>query len=136
MAVADAEKMTIQAEAAASHNRVALNRMLIDQLPEIVDNAARGLSGANLTVLNGAEGLTLLASGLVSQGVASSKRCAAGLSTMPTRTPRIRRSHSPDARKLMPDNPARPFRSAMGIESPANGVSTSTTACKRLPDIG
>src|SRR6185436_7693880 len=50
-ALADAEKMTIQAEAAASHNRVALDRMLIDQLPEIVKQAAPGLSGANLTVL-------------------------------------------------------------------------------------
>src|SRR6476619_5054087 len=49
--LADAEKMKIQAEAAASHNRVALDRMLIDQLPEIVKQAAQGLSGANLTVL-------------------------------------------------------------------------------------
>ncbi len=70
LAVADAEKMKIQAEAAASHNRVALDRMLIDQLPEIVDRAARGLAGANLTVLNGAEGLTQMASGLVAQGKA------------------------------------------------------------------
>ncbi len=70
LAVADAEKMKIQAEAAASHDRVALDRMLIDQLPQIVEQAARGLSGANLTVLNGAEGLTQMASGLVSQGKA------------------------------------------------------------------
>ena len=70
LAVADAEKMKIQAEAAASHNRVALDRMLIDQLPEIVEKAARGLSGANLTVLNGADGLGQVASGLVSQGLA------------------------------------------------------------------
>jgi flotillin len=70
LAVADAEKMRIQAEAAASHNRVALDRMMIDQLPQIVEQAARGLSGANLTVLNGAEGLTQVASGLVAQGKA------------------------------------------------------------------
>jgi flotillin len=70
MAVADAEKMKIQAEAAASHNRVALDRMLIDQLPQIVEKAALGLSSANLTVLNGAEGLGQVAAGLVSQGVA------------------------------------------------------------------
>jgi flotillin len=49
---------------------VALDRMLIDQLPEIVEKAARGLSGANLTVLNGADGLGQVASGLVSQGLA------------------------------------------------------------------
>ena len=70
MAVADAEKMKIQAEAAASHNRVALDRMLIDQLPQIVEKAALGLSNANLTVLNGAEGLSQVATGLVSQGKA------------------------------------------------------------------
>ncbi len=70
LAVADAEKMKIQAEAAASHNRVALDRMLIDQLPDIVEKAALGLSGANLTVLNGADGLSQVAAGLVSQGVA------------------------------------------------------------------
>ncbi len=62
--------MKIQAEAAASHNRVALDRMLIDQLPEIVGRAAEGLSGANLTVLNGADGLSQVAAGLVSQGLA------------------------------------------------------------------
>lgn len=70
LAVADAEKMKILAEAAASHNRVALDKALIDQLPEIVEKAARGLANANLTVLNGADGLTEVASGLVAQGVA------------------------------------------------------------------
>jgi regulator of protease activity HflC (stomatin/prohibitin superfamily) len=70
LAVADAEKMKIQAEAAASHNRVALDRMLIDQLPEIVKQAAQGLAGANLTVLNGATGLSEVATGLVGQGLA------------------------------------------------------------------
>jgi flotillin len=70
LAKADAEKMRIQAEAAASHNRVALDRMLIDQLPEIVRQAAQGLAGANLTVLNGADGIGEIATGLVSQGMA------------------------------------------------------------------
>src|SRR6201987_3539720 len=70
MAVADAEKRKNQAEAAASHNRVALDRMLIDQLPQIVEKAALGLAGSNLTVLNGAEGLSEMATGLVAQGKA------------------------------------------------------------------
>jgi flotillin len=69
LAKAEAEKMRIQAEAAASYNRVALDRMLIDQLPEIVKQAAQGLAGANVTVLNGAEGIGELATGLVSQGM-------------------------------------------------------------------
>src|SRR6478609_876622 len=67
LAIADAERMKIQAEAAASHDRVALDRMLIDQLPLIVKEAAGGLAGANVNVLNGADGLGEIAAGLVSQ---------------------------------------------------------------------
>jgi uncharacterized membrane protein YqiK len=84
LAVADAEKMKIQAEAAASHNRVALDRMLIDQLPEIVKQAAQGLSGANLTVLNGADGLGEMATGLVGQGLAIFDSLRAGLGQHPS----------------------------------------------------
>ncbi|MGH2931052.1 MAG: SPFH domain-containing protein, partial [Solirubrobacteraceae bacterium] len=46
LALADAKRVTMQAEAAASHDRVALDRMLIDQLPQIVKEAAAGLAGA------------------------------------------------------------------------------------------
>ena len=69
LAIADAERMRIQAAAAASHDRVALDRMLIDQLPQIVKEAAGGLAGANVNVLNGADGLSEIAAGLVSQGL-------------------------------------------------------------------
>jgi uncharacterized membrane protein YqiK len=69
LAGAEAERIRIQAEAAASHNRVALDRMLIDQLPQIVKEAANGLAGANVNVLNGADGLGEIAAGLVSQGL-------------------------------------------------------------------
>ncbi|MCU7825935.1 flotillin family protein [Kitasatospora sp. DSM 101779] len=69
LALAEAERMKIQAEAAASHDRVALDRMLIDQLPQIVKEAAGGLAGANVNVLNGADGLGEIAAGLVGQGL-------------------------------------------------------------------
>ena len=69
LALADAKRVTMQAEAAASHNRVALDRMLIEQLPQIVREAAAGLAGANVSVLNGAEGLSEMAAGLVAQGL-------------------------------------------------------------------
>jgi flotillin len=69
LAEADAERMRIQAEAAASYNRVALDRMLIDQLPQIVREAAHGLANANINVLNGADGLGQIAAGLVGQGL-------------------------------------------------------------------
>jgi flotillin len=69
LAQADAQRVKFQAEAAASHQRIALDRMLIEQLPDIVREAARGLSGANLSVLNGADGLSEIAAGLVGQGL-------------------------------------------------------------------
>src|SRR5580658_10009807 len=69
LAKADAERTRIQAEAAASNNRVALDQLLITQLPLIVKEAAAGLAGANVTVLNGADGLGEIAAGLVSQGL-------------------------------------------------------------------
>ena len=56
-------------DAAASNNRVALDQLLIAQLPQIVKEAAIGLSGANVSVLNGADGLGEIAAGLVSQGL-------------------------------------------------------------------
>jgi flotillin len=67
-AKANAEAMTVQAEAAASNDRVALDRMLIEQLPAIVEKAAVGLSRANVNVLDGADGMARLAAGLLAQG--------------------------------------------------------------------
>ena len=69
LAMAEAESTRIQAEAAASYDRVALDQLLIDQLPQIVKEAASGLSQANVNVLNGADGLGEIAAGLVGQGL-------------------------------------------------------------------
>ncbi|MBO0821150.1 MAG: hypothetical protein J2P26_09900 [Nocardiopsaceae bacterium] len=69
LARAAAERTRIAAEAAASNNRVALDQMLIEQLPQIVREAAAGLAGANVSVLNGTDGLGEIAAGLVSQGL-------------------------------------------------------------------
>jgi flotillin len=69
LAEADARRTRVLAEAAASNNRVALDRMIIEQLPQIVREAAGGLAGANVSVLNGADGLSEIAAGLVGQGL-------------------------------------------------------------------
>ena len=69
LAQAEARRTEIQAAAAASNNRVALDQLLIQQLPQIVEKAASGLSSANVTVLNGSEGLSNVVAGLVSQGL-------------------------------------------------------------------
>jgi uncharacterized membrane protein YqiK len=69
LAKAEADRTRIQAEAAASNNRIALDQLLIEQLPEIVKQAASGLSHANLTVLNGPDGVGELINGMVGQGL-------------------------------------------------------------------
>ncbi len=69
LAEADAQRTRLQAAAAASNDRVSLDRMLIEQLPMIVKEAAAGLAGANVSVLNGADGLSEIAAGLVGQGL-------------------------------------------------------------------
>lgn len=69
LAEAEADRTRIQAEAAASNNRIALDQLLIEQLPEIVKQAASGLSKANLTVLNGPDGVSEIVNGMVGQGL-------------------------------------------------------------------
>jgi hypothetical protein len=63
---------------------VALDRMLIDQLPQIVKEAASGLAGANVNVLNGAEGLGELTAGLVAQGLTILDSVKRNLAASPT----------------------------------------------------
>jgi flotillin len=84
LAIADAERTRIAAEAAASNNRVALDQLLIAQLPQIVKEAAVGLQGANVTVLNGSDGLGEIAAGLVSQGLTILESVRRGVGVPPT----------------------------------------------------
>jgi flotillin len=83
LARADAERTRIAAEAAASNDRVALDQLLINQLPLIVKEAASGLQGANVSVLNGADGLGEIAAGLVSQGLTILKSVREGVIQQP-----------------------------------------------------
>jgi hypothetical protein len=61
--------------------------MLIDQLPQIVTEAAGGLAGANVNVLNGAEGLGELTAGLVAQGLTILDSVKRNLAASPTTRP-------------------------------------------------
>jgi hypothetical protein len=60
--------------------------MLIDQLPQIVKEAASGLAGANVNVLNGADGLSEIAAGLVGQGLTILDSIKKNLATGPEAT--------------------------------------------------
>jgi flotillin len=92
LADADAKAVTVRAEAAAAAERataegeadankaraaslregnqelIAANR-IIDELPALVEAAARSIAGSNLTILNGAQGVNEMIAGLVGQGL-------------------------------------------------------------------
>jgi flotillin len=68
-AEAEAASQTIMSEAANAGNRVSLDQQLIGLLPDIVEKAASGLAGANLTVFNGADGLQEVTSQVIGQGL-------------------------------------------------------------------
>jgi uncharacterized membrane protein YqiK len=70
LARAQADATKLSAEAAAAQDRIALDQLVIQQLPELLRAAAQGLKGANLTVLDGAEGLNNVVASLAAQGMA------------------------------------------------------------------
>jgi flotillin len=70
LARAQADATKLSAEAAAAQDRIALDQLVIQQLPEMLRAAAQGLQGANLTVLDGADGLNSVVASLASQGMA------------------------------------------------------------------
>jgi flotillin len=78
-AQAQAQATRMSAEAAAAEGRIALEQAIIAQLPELVRGAAEGLKGANLTVLNGAEGLNQAVASIAGQGAVVLRTILAGL---------------------------------------------------------
>jgi uncharacterized membrane protein YqiK len=70
VAAAEAEAINVRAEALSDGNQalIAANK-LIDALPSLVAEAAKGISGSNLTILNGAEGMNDVVAGVVGQGM-------------------------------------------------------------------
>ena len=78
-AAANAERATAQADADANTARanslrqgnqelIAAER-IVESLPTLVEAAARGLAGSNLTILNGTQGVNDVVAGLVGQGL-------------------------------------------------------------------
>jgi flotillin len=70
IAEAEAEANTARAASLREGNQelIAANR-LVELLPALVDAAARGLAGSNLTILNGTQGVNEIVAGLVGQGL-------------------------------------------------------------------
>ena len=68
LAEADRDAIKARAEALAGGNQalIAADR-IVEQLPTLVEAAAKGLSGANIVLVNGTEGVTDLITNLVTQ---------------------------------------------------------------------
>jgi flotillin len=69
-ATAEADAINARAAALSGENQalIAANK-LVDMLPSLVGAAASGISGSNLTVLNGSQGVNEMAVGVVAQGL-------------------------------------------------------------------
>ena len=67
LAEAESARTKLQAEATATGQGIALQRMLVEKMPEIIAAAASQLANANVPVLNGADGLGQLVAGLAGQ---------------------------------------------------------------------
>ncbi len=87
LAAAEADATKMSAEAAAAQGRIALDQMVISQLPDMLRAAAEGLQGSNLTVLDGAEGLNSVVASLAGQGLAILDSVRSGLASGGTSTP-------------------------------------------------
>jgi flotillin len=66
---ADANKARAASLREGNQELIAANR-IIEELPALVDAAARGIANSNLTVLNGASGVNEMIAGVVGQGLA------------------------------------------------------------------
>lgn len=67
LARARADATRLSAAAAAAENRIAFDQAVIEQLPELVAAAASGLQGSQLTVFNGATGVSEMLAQLITQ---------------------------------------------------------------------
>ena len=87
LARAQADATKLSAEAAAAQDRIALDQLVIQQLPELLRAAAQGLQGANITVLDGAEGLNSVVASLAAQGMALLDAVRKGMGKVPATEP-------------------------------------------------
>jgi uncharacterized membrane protein YqiK len=86
LAKAEADRTRMQAEATSTGQGIALQRMMVERMPEIVSAAASQLANANVTVLNGADGLGQLVAGLAGQAGQLLRMVQQGIGTDPALT--------------------------------------------------
>jgi flotillin len=83
LARAEADRTTLSAKASAAEGRIALDQAIIAQLPQMIEAAAAGLANANLTILNGADGLNEAVAKLAAQGGTILRTISAGMAGSP-----------------------------------------------------
>jgi flotillin len=83
VAGAEAEAIGVRADALGDGNQtlIAANK-LIDMLPQLVEQAAKGITGSSLTILNGTEGVNQVVAGVVGQGLSIYDALRKSISTM------------------------------------------------------
>lgn len=81
LAQAEADRTKMSAEASAAEGRIALDQSIIAQLPQMIEAAASGLANANVTILNGTEGLNDAVAQLAAQGATILRTVMDGLSS-------------------------------------------------------
>ena len=84
VAAAEAEAITVRADALTDGNQalIAANK-LIEILPQLVEAAAKGIAGSNLTVLSGTDGVNQAVAGMVGQGISIYETLRNALVNMP-----------------------------------------------------
>jgi flotillin len=102
LAQAEADRTRMSAAAAGSENRIALDQAIIAQLPQMIQAASAGLASANVTVLNGAEGLNGTVAALASQGMAILHAVTDGLGAPPVHKNGSERKADSDYKELEP----------------------------------
>ncbi len=83
-AQADATAARLVAEATATHGGIILERMLVEQYPEVARAVAAELANAHITLFDGANGLSALTAGVIGQGGAVFEALRRAMGQAPT----------------------------------------------------
>jgi flotillin len=108
-AQADANRAQAASLAEGNQELIAANRV-VEALPALAAAAAEGIAGSNLTILNGAEGVSQVVAGLIGQGltILDTLKNATAAATAPVNGQAVAPPPRPTTRAHPTDHPAHP----------------------------